>query len=81
MERTAVTGGAAVENENETVVVHVQLRPRRGATRKCLAAQVTADTLGALAAFAPRPAEDDATDGAAEASGHEMAVAGEDPST
>ena len=36
MERSEVIGGAAVENE--TVVVHVQLRPRRGASRKCLAA-------------------------------------------
>ena len=42
MERSAITGEAAVENE--TVVVHVQLRPRRGASRKCLAA------LAALAA-------------------------------
>src|ERR671928_1057377 len=42
MERSAITGGVAVENE--TVVVHVQLRPRRGATRRCLAA------LAALAA-------------------------------
>jgi hypothetical protein len=37
-----MSGTAAVDNE--TVVVHVQLRPRRGATRKCLAA------LAALAA-------------------------------
>jgi hypothetical protein len=37
-----MSGAAAVDNE--TVVVHVQLRPRRGATRKCLAA------LAALAA-------------------------------
>ena len=48
MERSAITGETAVENENEneneTVVVHVQLRPRRGASRKCLAA------LAALAA-------------------------------
>jgi hypothetical protein len=42
MERSATDGAAAVDNE--TVVVHVQLRPRRGATRKCLAA------LAALAA-------------------------------
>jgi hypothetical protein len=42
MERSAITGVGAVENE--TVVVHVQLRPRRGASRKCLAA------LAALAA-------------------------------
>ena len=42
MERSAMNG--ATEVDNETVVVHVQLRPRRGATRKCLAA------LAALAA-------------------------------
>src|SRR3954466_14870293 len=42
MERSVMSGAAAVDNE--TVVVHVQLRPRRGATRKCLAA------LAALAA-------------------------------
>jgi hypothetical protein len=42
MERSVTSGTAAVDNE--TVVVHVQLRPRRGATRKCLAA------LAALAA-------------------------------
>src|SRR5881398_3300047 len=38
---------ANVENETDTVVVHVQVRPRRGATRKCLAA------LAALAAEHP----------------------------
>ena len=42
MDRTAMSGTCAVDNE--TVVVHVQLRPRRGASRKCLAA------LAALAA-------------------------------
>src|SRR4051812_43368264 len=42
MQRSAFTDAGAVDNE--TVVVHVQLRPRRGATRKCLAA------LAALAA-------------------------------
>jgi len=42
MERSVMSGTAAVDNE--TVVVHVQLRPRRGATRRCLAA------LAALAA-------------------------------
>src|SRR4051795_1080046 len=42
MERSAMNGATAVDSE--TVVVHVQLRPRRGATRKCLAA------LAALAA-------------------------------
>src|SRR4051794_13830327 len=39
MERSVMSGTAAVDNE--TVVVHVQLRPRRGATRKCLAALAT----------------------------------------
>lgn len=38
------TAGTAALGENDSVVVHVQLRPRRGATRKCLAA------LAALAA-------------------------------
>ncbi len=43
MDRSAFTAGAfdaqAIEQaEAESVVVHVQLRPRRGATRKCLAA-------------------------------------------
>ena len=42
MQRSATGSSTAVDNE--TVVVHVQLRPRRGATRKCLAA------LAALAA-------------------------------
>jgi|SRR4051794_19319711 hypothetical protein len=42
MQRSAT--GSATAVDNETVVVHVQLRPRRGATRKCLAA------LAALAA-------------------------------
>ena len=46
MQRSAFTTGPATEQigEPESVVVHVQLRPRRGATRKCLAA------LAALAA-------------------------------
>jgi hypothetical protein len=48
MERTATSDATAGDSnttgENETVVVYVQLRPRRGATRKCLAA------LAALAA-------------------------------
>ncbi len=39
MQRTASNNAATVDNE--TVVVHVQLRPRRGATRKCLAALAT----------------------------------------
>ncbi len=46
MERSATsaaifTGQAINQAEPETVVVHVQLRPRRGATRKCLAALAT----------------------------------------
>ena len=46
MQRSASNAQAAVElgSEQESVVVHVQLRPRRGATRKCLTA------LAALAA-------------------------------
>ncbi|MDK3257424.1 hypothetical protein [Blastococcus capsensis] len=36
---TSVAGDQA--GESESVVVHVQLRPRRGATRKCLAALAT----------------------------------------
>ena len=43
MERNASTAQAAVEQggEPDSVVVHVQLRPRRGATRKCLTALAT----------------------------------------
>jgi hypothetical protein len=46
MERSASNAQGAAEHgsEQESVVVHVQLRPRRGATRKCLTA------LAALAA-------------------------------
>jgi hypothetical protein len=46
MQRTArpAPTGATETTDTESVVVHVQLRPRRGATRKCLAA------LAALAA-------------------------------
>jgi hypothetical protein len=44
MQRSAVNAQAMEQGEPESVVVHVQLRPRRGATRKCLAA------LAALAA-------------------------------
>jgi hypothetical protein len=46
MQRSAFNAQAATGqgDESESVVVHVQLRPRRGATRKCLAA------LAALAA-------------------------------
>ena len=46
MQRSAFNAGPAADQigEPESVMVHVQLRPRRGATRKCLAA------LAALAA-------------------------------
>jgi hypothetical protein len=43
MERSAISAQSE-QGEPESVVVHVQLRPRRGATRRCLAA------LAALAA-------------------------------
>src|SRR3954471_11981493 len=40
MQRSAFNAASATDQigEPESVVVHVQLRPRRGATRKCLAA-------------------------------------------
>src|ERR671913_1669359 len=44
MQRNAVSAQGTEQGEPEPVVVHVQLRPRRGATRRCLAA------LAALAA-------------------------------
>src|SRR3982751_745281 len=44
MQRSAINAAAMEQGEPESVVVHIQLRPRRGATRKCLAA------LAALAA-------------------------------
>ena len=44
MQRSAYTARTASDRDGDTVVVHVQLRPRRGATRRCLAA------LAALAA-------------------------------
>jgi hypothetical protein len=47
MQQSAFNAQPADEHEPESVVVHVQLRPRRGATRKCLAA------LAALAAEHP----------------------------
>ena len=47
MQRSALNAQSATELTDEAVVVHVQLRPRRGATRKCLAA------LAALAAEHP----------------------------
>jgi len=42
----------ANQAEPETVVVHVQLRPRRGATRKCLAALATLAAEHAEVSFA-----------------------------
>ena len=50
MQRSALNAQSATELTDEAVVVHVQLRPRRGATRKCLAA------LAALAAEHPEVA-------------------------
>src|SRR3954452_20542702 len=44
MQRSAINAGVVDRGDPESVVVHIQLRPRRGATRKCLAA------LAALAA-------------------------------
>jgi hypothetical protein len=41
MQHSAFSVQPADEHESESVVVHVQLRPRRGATRKCLAALAT----------------------------------------
>lgn len=38
MERSAYNARTAADRDGDTVVVHVQLRPRRGATRRCLAA-------------------------------------------
>src|SRR3954454_11415852 len=41
MERNAINAQGPGQDETESVVVHVQLRPRRGATRNCLAALAT----------------------------------------
>jgi hypothetical protein len=51
---TAATGPAATDlpADTESVVVHVQLRPRRGATRKCLAALATLAAEHPAVAFA-----------------------------
>ena len=38
MQHSAYTARTAAGRDGDTVVVHVQLRPRRGATRRCLAA-------------------------------------------
>jgi hypothetical protein len=50
MERSVMSGTAAVDNE--TVVMHVQLRPRRGASRRCLAALATLAAEHETVAFA-----------------------------
>jgi carbon storage regulator len=70
------------------VAIHREEVYRQIAEANLLAAQVTADTLGALAAFAPRAPEDDAAEGGAAEGGaagrageHEASVAGEDPSS
>jgi hypothetical protein len=54
MQRSAFDAQAAIGqgDEPESVVVHVQLRPRRGATRKCLAALAALATEHAEVAFA-----------------------------
>ena len=53
MQLSASTGQAGTEQsiESETVVVYVQLRPRRGATRKCLAALAALAAAHDLVAF------------------------------
>jgi carbon storage regulator len=63
------------------VTIHREEVYRQIAEANLLAAQVTADTLGALAAFAPRAADDDAAAGAAvagETGEREASVAGKD---
>ncbi|RBY79651.1 hypothetical protein DQ238_10490 [Geodermatophilus sp. TF02-6] len=49
-EETATDSGPAAESD--TVVVHVQLRPRRGSTRRCLAALAELAGLHPAVAFA-----------------------------
>jgi carbon storage regulator len=65
------------------VAIHREEVYRQIAEANLLAAQVTADTLGALAAFAPRAPEEGAAEGgAADRVGeHEVSVAGEDSSS
>ena len=62
------------------VAIHREEVYRQIAEANLLAAQVTADTLGALAAFAPRPAEDDPAADAtvSDPVEHEASVAGKD---
>ena len=65
MQRSASNAqSVADQGEPESVVVHVQLRPRRGATKKCLAA------LAALAAFAPAATDADESGSAAAPESH-----------
>src|SRR5215213_478845 len=53
MQQTAFSAQSADEHgDAESVVVHVQLRPRRGATRKCLAALAALATEHPEASFA-----------------------------
>ena len=53
MQQSAFSAHSADEHgEAESVVVHVQLRPRRGATRKCLAALAALATEHPEASFA-----------------------------
>jgi hypothetical protein len=52
MEHSAFDARDINQAEPETVVVHVQLRPRRGATRKCLAALATLAAEHEAASFA-----------------------------
>ena len=53
MQRSAYTARAAAElgDEHDSVVVQVQLRPRRGATRRCLAALAALATEHEAVAF------------------------------
>ncbi len=52
MQRSAFNAQPIDQHEPESVVVHVQLRPRRGATRKCLAALAALATEHPEASFA-----------------------------
>ena len=52
MQQSAFSTQSGDEHGEESVVVHVQLRPRRGATRKCLAALAALATEHPEASFA-----------------------------
>jgi carbon storage regulator len=60
------------------VTIHREEVYRQIAEANLLAAQVTADSLGALAAFAPKPVEDPQDDAAPEATGGPATTAAED---